>query len=40
MVEDYRMARSFFSRLEGNSRGCLAFEPFFLIPFNIEYHKL
>lgn len=35
MVGDYRMARSFFSRLEGNSRGCLAFEPFFLIPYSM-----
>ncbi|WNS45586.1 MFS transporter [Paenibacillus sp. MMS20-IR301] len=29
------MARSFFPRLQGNSRGCLAFEPFFLIPFSM-----
>ncbi|ASA21230.1 MFS transporter [Paenibacillus donghaensis] len=29
------MARSLFPRLQGNSRGCLAFEPFFLIPFSM-----
>ncbi|WP_150268308.1 MFS transporter [Paenibacillus tepidiphilus] len=29
------MAKSFFPRLQGNSRGCLAFEPFFLIPFSM-----
>lgn len=29
------MARPLFARLQGNSRGCLAFEPFFLIPFSM-----
>lgn len=29
------MARPLFPRLQGNSRGCLAFEPFFLIPFSM-----
>ncbi|UQZ36465.1 MFS transporter [Paenibacillus sp. PK3_47] len=29
------MARHLFPRLQGNSRGCLAFEPFFLIPFSM-----
>lgn len=29
------MARTMFSRLQGNSRGCLAFEPFFLIPYSM-----
>ncbi len=29
------MARTWFPRLQGNSRGCLAFEPFFLIPYSM-----
>jgi len=29
------MTRTFFPRLQGNSRGCLAFEPFFLIPYSM-----
>jgi len=29
------MARTLFPRLRGNSRGCLAFEPFFLIPYSM-----
>lgn len=29
------MAHRFFPRLQGNSRGCLTFEPFFLIPFSM-----
>ncbi|MEK4516451.1 MFS transporter [Paenibacillus sp. FSL H8-0122] len=29
------MAKPFFPRLEGNSRGCLTFEPFFLIPYSM-----
>ncbi|WP_458122210.1 MFS transporter [Paenibacillus sp. Z6-24] len=29
------MRRTFFPRLQGNSRGCLAFEPFFLIPYSM-----
>lgn len=29
------MTRRRFSRLQGNSRGCLAFEPFFLIPYSM-----
>ncbi|NQX44019.1 MFS transporter [Paenibacillus tritici] len=29
------MAKPFFPRLQGNSRGCLTFEPFFLIPFSM-----
>lgn len=29
------MMRNWFPRLEGNSRGCLAFEPFFLIPYSM-----
>jgi MFS family permease len=29
------MARPFFGRLKGNSRGCLLFEPLFLIPFSM-----
>ncbi|SET15700.1 MFS transporter [Paenibacillus sp. NFR01] len=29
------MAKPFFPRLRGNSRGCLAFEPFFLIPYSM-----
>ncbi|MDO7907793.1 MFS transporter [Paenibacillus sp. JX-17] len=29
------MARPLFQRLQGNSRGCLAFEPFFLIPYSM-----
>ncbi|MFD1884316.1 MFS transporter [Paenibacillus wenxiniae] len=29
------MARIWFPRLQGNSRGCLAFEPFFLIPYSM-----
>ncbi len=29
------MASTFYPRLRGNSRGCLAFEPFFLIPYSM-----
>ncbi|CAM4284522.1 MFS transporter [Paenibacillus tarimensis] len=29
------MARPWFARLQGNSRGCLAFEPLFLIPYSM-----
>lgn len=29
------MARTYFKRLTGNSRGCLAFEPLFLIPYSM-----
>ncbi|RIX50247.1 MFS transporter [Paenibacillus nanensis] len=29
------MATTFFPRLKGNSRGCLAFEPLFLIPYSM-----
>lgn len=29
------MAKPLFPRLQGNSRGCLTFEPFFLIPFSM-----
>lgn len=29
------MSRPLFPRLKGNSRGCLAFEPFFLIPYSM-----
>ncbi|WP_342566006.1 MFS transporter [Paenibacillus sp. FSL R7-0345] len=29
------MAKTFFPRLQGNSRGCLTFEPFFLIPYSM-----
>ncbi|OZB98283.1 MFS transporter [Paenibacillus sp. XY044] len=29
------MSRPLFQRLKGNSRGCLAFEPFFLIPYSM-----
>ncbi|WP_411347123.1 MFS transporter [Paenibacillus sp. WLX2291] len=29
------MMRTWFPRLQGNSRGCLAFEPFFLIPYSM-----
>lgn len=29
------MSRPLFQRLKGNSRGCMAFEPFFLIPYSM-----
>lgn len=29
------MAKTLFPRLQGNSRGCLTFEPFFLIPYSM-----
>lgn len=29
------MAKTIFPRLQGNSRGCLTFEPFFLIPYSM-----